>query len=97
VIKTMPGGGKWYCEQCDVTHDGRTLVMNWTAGAAPAKCSHCEEPSCFFILGAGGKVEFVSVVMPKREAADLQRRMQEGGVCTAERGAELRKRKEEGR
>jgi hypothetical protein len=86
-----PEAGRWYCSDCDVLYNEyRTLVHHWTAGPAPAVCPNCDEQVCL-VIWEDGRPQFVSIPMPKREAAVLQRHLQEGGFCSPERGRELKR------
>lgn len=91
ISENYGGGVRWYCDRCDVTvnEHGRFMVQ-WTNSASPKQCDRCDEPSVM-VCWHNGRPGFVSNVMTRAEATQLQRIMQEGGVYDAERGQELKR------
>jgi len=90
VIHTMPGG-RWFCNQCDqLYNEHKTLTVHWTAGTPPKECPKCNEEVCL-VIWTDSRPVFVSIPMPTREAAILQRQLKDGGFCTPERGRELKR------
>jgi hypothetical protein len=85
------GGHRWYCECCDVRYNEYSvLTIQWTNGTPPAECTRCEEPA-MLVMFSGMRPSFASPIMLRREAAEMQRMMQGGGVYSVERGRELKR------
>lgn len=38
------GGHRWYCDKCDVYHNGYLNVISWTNSTPPQYCVKCEKP-----------------------------------------------------
>lgn len=84
-------GVRWHCTCCDelYSHEGR-LTVHYTNSTPPKECSRCGEEAMLVIWGQS-RPNFVSVAMTRREAAVLQRTMQEGTIVSVERGRELKR------
>jgi hypothetical protein len=84
------GGVRWYCDRCDELYDSNgRLTIHYTNSKPPANCSRCDEPAVM-VCWHGGRPSFVSMVMTRAEAAQLQRIMHEGGVYDVETGRRLK-------
>lgn len=93
MIKTenYGAGVRWHCTECDELYNehGR-LTIHYTNSTPPADCQRCGEEAMLVIWGQN-RPNFVSMVLTRREAAVLQRTMQEGTIVSVDRGRELKR------
>lgn len=38
------GGHRWYCDKCDIYHNGHINTISWTNSTPPTYCTRCETP-----------------------------------------------------
>lgn len=92
-VENYGAGVRWHCDRCDeLYNEYGVLTIHYTNSQPPPKCSRCDEPSVLVCWREDGRPAFVSMVMTRAEAAQLQRIMKEGSVCGADRGRELKQR-----